>query len=443
MGGHAHPPRHRGVAGPAAEAARRRRRHHPLPPRTLGRQGLPGGPARGGHLPARPDLHDRRRVRRDDHRPALPPLARHRPGPRGARGARRDAVRPRRRACVARPRRRARSRRPPAAAADVTVPPSRDPAPLIEVTRRDARDGAEVVESVHAGDLVVVDGDGRTHVALGDPHRPTFVRSTSKPFQATACLELLALSGGTPTPPEIAVSWASHRGEPQHVSTVRRLLARSATEPAQLTCPASPSEADPGAVPAPILHNCSGKHALFALAGQHQGTTRERLLDLDGPLQRVVLGAVEDALGPVSAIGIDGCGAPAVAVPLAALAGAYVDLLVADRWASVREAGLAHPQLVGGEGRLESALLAEGVVAKVGAEGVFAAAWRGRDGTPFGVAVKITDGTARAATTAVWSLLAAREVVPADRWVPDHPRSGETVVGRIRATDTLRAVVGG
>jgi L-asparaginase II len=34
------------------------------------------------------------------------------------------------------------------------------PVPLVEVTRRDVRDGREIVESVHLGHLVAVDGDG-------------------------------------------------------------------------------------------------------------------------------------------------------------------------------------------------------------------------------------------------------------------------------------------
>jgi transcriptional regulator with XRE-family HTH domain len=80
--------------------------------------------------------------------------------------------------------------------------------------------------------------------------------------------------------------------------------------------------------------------------------------------------------------------------------------------------GWRSPLLVGGEGRLESALLAAGVVAKVGAEGVFAAGWRAADGTPRGLAVKAEDGADRAATVAAHAVLVAAGVVAADVWSP-------------------------
>lgn len=309
--------------------------------------------------------------------------------------------------------------------------------PLAEVTRRDARRELEVGESTHAGSLVVTDLDGQVLASLGDPQRSTFVRSCAKPFQATACLELLSLAGSSPSDMEIAVSWASHRGEHQQIEAVRRLLRRSATTPEQLTTPPARPEADPGATPAPILHDCSGKHAMFALAGGEQGCPRDRLLDLDGPLQRPVLAVLEEALGPFDAISVDGCGAPAVAVPLSRLARAYAALVSEDRWRRVREAGLAHPRIVGGADRLESELLEVGVVAKNGAEGVFAAGWVDDRGRARGLAVKAEDGAPRAATSATVELLETMGVVRADLWRPAAPLGGGRPVGRVRAAPAV------
>ena len=318
--------------------------------------------------------------------------------------------------------------------------------PIAEVTRCDVRTGDHVVESRHLGHVAVTGPDGRVEAALGLPDRPIFVRSTAKPFQATACLELLDLAGGSPSPAEIAVSWASHRGEGRHVDAVRQLLHRSGTAPDHLTCPVDRPEADPGATPARLWHNCSGKHALFALAGLHQGTSRERLLDPDGPLQRVVLEVLDEVLGPPAALGVDGCGAPAVAVPLTALARGYGALASGDRWRRVRDAGLTHPALVGGEGRLESALLGAGVVAKVGAEGVYAAGWLDRLGQPHGIAVKATDGSPRGAAALLRDTLVELEVVPADVWSPPPPLGGGRPAGEVRsvrtAVDALVAGVG-
>ena len=309
--------------------------------------------------------------------------------------------------------------------------------PLAEVTRRDVRRDLEVSESTHQGSLALCDIDGQVLASLGDPWRSTFVRSTAKPFQVTACLELLALAGGSPSSSEIAVSWSSHRGEPQQIEAVRRLLRRSATTSDQLTTPPDRPEADPGATPAPILHNCSGKHAMFALAGSEQACPRGRLLDADGPLQRPVLAVLEEALGPLDAIGTDGCGAPAVAVPLARLARAFAALAGEERWSRVREAGLAHPRLVGGIDRLETALLEVGVVAKIGAEGVFGAGWLDDRGRVRGLAVKAEDGAPRAATAATVELLEALGVVRRDLWRPAAPHGGGRPVGRVQAAPAV------
>jgi L-asparaginase II len=313
-------------------------------------------------------------------------------------------------------------------------------APIAEVTRRDERGGDEHVESSHRGTVALVDADGTVLASLGDPARSTFVRSTAKPFQAAACLELLDLAGSVPGPAEIAVAWASHRGEPAHVEAVRRLLARSATPAERLTCPRDRPEADPGATPARILHNCSGKHALFALAGSEQACPHDRLLDADGPLQRAVLAGVEEALGPFEAVGVDGCGAPAVAVPLSQLARGYAALASEPRWARVRQAGLEHPRLVGGAGRLESELLAAGVVAKMGAEGIYAAGWVDERGRPRGLAVKAEDGAVRGAAAATVELLEALGVVPRDLWRPAAPQGGGRPVGRVRARPEVLAL---
>jgi L-asparaginase II len=314
---------------------------------------------------------------------------------------------------------------------------------LVEVTRRDVRDDVEVVESRHVGHAAVVDLDGEVLAAVGAPDRPIFVRSTAKPFQATACLEVLDAAGGQPSAEELAVAWASHRGEPRHVAAVERLLARSGTAPDDLTCPPAAPEDDPGAIPDRRWHNCSGKHALFALAGHHQGVDRARLLDPDGPLQRAVLGVLDEVFGPARALGVDGCGAPAVAVPLRALARAYASLAVEERWRRVREAGRTHPALVGGTGRLESALLAAGVVAKVGAEGVYAAGWTDALGRPRGLACKATDGATRGVGVLLRDVLADAGVVPADVWAPDPPLGGGRPAGSVRAVPAAVAALAG
>lgn len=312
-------------------------------------------------------------------------------------------------------------------------------APLTEVTRRDVLRDVAVVESRHHGHLVVVGPDGTVAAALGDPDRPTFIRSAAKPFQAIASLELAGDLVDELTDEEIAVGWASHRAEPDHLRAVTSLLARSGTDPDQLTTPpATPLDA-PGETPRRISHNCSGKHALFALAGRAGSVPRHELLTPQGPLQSGVLSVLADALGEPTAVAVDGCGAPAVQVPLRHLAEGFRRLWLEERWTRVRRAGLAHPQLVGGRGRLETALLGAGVLAKVGAEGVYGVSWQ--DGSDvWGAAVKAEDGDVRGSSTALHTLLVDAGVVPEDIWRPDPVLGGGEVQGHPRATDEVRGL---
>lgn len=306
---------------------------------------------------------------------------------------------------------------------------------VAEVTRRDVRTGTERVESWHPAHVAVTDADGHVLAALGDADAATFVRSAVKPLQAALALELVEAAGfAAPAPEQLAVAWASHRGEPRHLEAVAGLLARADVPAEGLTCPPATAQADPGAAPTRLQHNCSGKHAMFALAGRAIGCAGPDLLDPDGPLQTRLLAGLDGLIGPVPAVGIDGCGAPAVVAPLSNLATAFARLATEDRFVAVREAGLAHPGLVGGEGRLESALLGVGVVAKVGAEGVYGVGWRDSDGRPRGLAVKATDGAGRGVAAATNALLEQLEVVPVGTWEPPPPLGGGRPAGRVRPT---------
>jgi L-asparaginase II len=317
-------------------------------------------------------------------------------------------------------------------------------APLVvEVTRRDVRTGRERPESAHAAHLAVCGPDAEVVASCGDAGSPTFVRSTAKPFQAAACLEILEEAGQPsllPGDAELAVAWASHRGEPGHLAAVRHLLERGGTAADDLTCPPAVPEAAPGAPASRLQHNCSGKHALFALAGRRLGVVGPALLDPGSRLQRRVLTVLERELGPPLAVGVDGCGAPAVAVPLHRLAAGFADLAAADRFERVRRAGTAHPELVGGEGRLETALLGVGVIAKVGAEGVYGVGWVAADGRPWGLAIKAVDGAARGVAAATAEILTATGVVPPGIWAPPPPLGGGVPAGRVQGTAVLSAV---
>ncbi len=154
-----------------------------------------------------------------------------------------------------------------------------------------------------------------------------------------------------------------------------------------------------------------------------------------------MLATLAQVVGPLAGVSTDGCGAPAVAASLAGLARGYAELADPDgRWAPIAAAGRAHPDLVGGRGRLESVLLAGGIVAKPGAEGVFAAGWTGSDGGVRAAALKISDGASRGSSTALHGLLTAAGLVAEEAWRPPPVMGGSRRVGEVLASESVASL---
>ncbi|GAC1411026.1 MAG: asparaginase [Burkholderiaceae bacterium] len=304
-------------------------------------------------------------------------------------------------------------------------------ATLVEVTR------GEHVESVHTGSVAVVDAAGRLLHYVGDPECLTFTRSTIKPFQAAPFVG----SGGARrfgfNSQEIALLCASHSGEAMHVKTVRSMLAKAGCVESQLACgchlplrytlDALPQT---GEVYTQVHNNCSGKHAGFlAYCVQH-------CLPLTGylapahALQRAVRRSVAAYGGMDESdlkAGTDGCSAPNYAMPLSRLARAYARLaeggsdMTRDESADptgrsvtaiLRDAMMAHPDLVSGTGRSDLAFMRSAPgdwVAKIGADGVQAIGSR-RAG--IGIAIKIADGSTRALPTTAIAVLQQLGLLP-------------------------------
>jgi L-asparaginase II len=147
-----------------------------------------------------------------------------------------------------------------------------------------------------------------------------------------------------------------------------------------------------------VAMNCSGKHAAMLAAAALRDWPLDSYLDPDHPLQRVIRTVVEEAAGePVAAVGVDGCGAPLMAISLTGLARAFRSFVLAVPGTPERrvaDAMRAHPEYVAGTRRHDTWLMREipGVLSKVGAEAVQAMALP--DGRS--LALKVEDGGVRA-----------------------------------------------
>jgi L-asparaginase II len=269
--------------------------------------------------------------------------------------------------------------------------------PVAEVVR------SGFIEGRHHGSVAVLDAEGSLVASAGDPYGPIFPRSSNKPMQAVAMLRSgLRLAD----PADLAMVCASHSGEPFHIDRIRVMLRRGGLDESQLRCPPDLplSESAQVAVLAAgggrerILMNCSGKHAGMLLTCRAAGWPVEGYTAADHPLQKACRTAVEElADAVVAATGVDGCGAPVMALPLVGLARAFLRLVAAAQGTverAVADAMRANPVLVSGTGREDAMLMSgiPGLLAKVGAEGVHAVALAGAGA----VAVKIDDGAARA-----------------------------------------------
>lgn len=243
--------------------------------------------------------------------------------------------------------------------------------------------------------------DGTVALAAGDPDRPVFPRSANKPFQATGMLRCgLNLDGKL-----LALAAASHSGEDFHLAGVREILAGAGLTEDALGCPPalplSPSAQAAllraGGEPARITMNCSGKHAAMLATCVRAGWPVESYLDPGHPLQVAIRQTVERlAAERVSAVGVDGCGAPLFALSLAGVARAMRALVLAPADSPERkiaDAMRSYPEWTSGLDRPERALMAAvpGLLLKAGAEGVEAFALP--DGRA--AAYKIEDGAAR------------------------------------------------
>lgn len=324
--------------------------------------------------------------------------------------------------------------------------------PLAEIHR------GGILESLHQGVAVVADAEGRILLSWGDPSFVTFPRSSLKPFQAIPLVETGAADAAGLTEEHLALACASHGAEDFQVALVRGWLDRLGLSESALVCgPDMPrAQADQAAVwraggdRSRVFHNCSGKHCGFLTLARHIGAPVAGYDDPAHPAQRLYLEAFSELLGADAAAlprGVDGCGLPALALPMNRMAKA------AARWAAAKVATEARRSAIR---RLQSAIRAfpdhlsgrgsatgrivratQGrVLLKGGAEGYVVGFVPDRG---LGIAVKLADGAARAKMGVFAAILGRLGLVEAaDRLAADIEGeirdSNGRPVGGIRVT---------
>ncbi len=301
------------------------------------------------------------------------------------------------------------------------------PVPMAEIWRGD------FLESIHTGHAVICDASGDIVQAWGDPEKVILPRSSSKMIQALPLIESGAAAAARLTTDQLALSCASHSSAAIHTDRVATWLAALGLAEDNMRCgahdPQDRTARDAliraGEKPCQYHNNCSGKHAGFLTLNQHIKGGSE-YVDPKHPVQTAVLDAFEELTQESSpGFGIDGCSAPNHASTLHGFARAMAFFAAAsDGGASIREraaatlvqAMTAFPELVAGEGRACTELMRAmngRVAVKTGAEAVYIAII---PELKLGVALKIADGTTRAAECAIAAILLKLGVLE-----PNHP----------------------
>jgi L-asparaginase II len=276
-------------------------------------------------------------------------------------------------------------------------------------------------ESVHRVHAAVVDARGDLIAAARDAEQVTFWRSCAKPFQVMPFVE----SGGFDEvrwgDDELALSVASHGGEPEHVAIAGSMLSDIGLEEGDLACgphdPLSTRGArmlrEAGERPTRLHNNCSGKHAAMLARAQTAGWEMQGYERPEHGVQRSCTESVATWSGiPANKLrcAVDGCGVVVYGMPLRAMAAAYARLVAACERGDEVPTRIVHavrtrPFLLGGTDRFDSVLLEETdgrMLAKIGAEGVHCVA---AFDAGLAVAVKVEDGSMRAQYPAVLRIL--------------------------------------
>ncbi|MGB0798039.1 MAG: asparaginase [Planktomarina sp.] len=306
--------------------------------------------------------------------------------------------------------------------------------PLVNVWRGD------FLESQHRGHAVVCKSDGEVVASWGDPTQIILPRSSCKILQGLPLITSGAASAYSLTSEQLALACASHQGAAIHTDRVLAWLDVIGKTNDDFRCGAQwPNDipARNGLIktddsPCQYHNNCSGKHTGFLTLSKHLAAGADYHL-VDHPVQKATKDAFEEMTGETSpGYGIDGCSAPNWACSVAGLARAMAKCAdpaqgpMGQAAAQLRDAMIAHPELVAGTTRACTELMqaSPGVALKTGAEAVYTAII---PTLGLGIAVKIEDGAFRASEAVITALLIKYGLLDAN-----HPAALRRLGGPIR-----------
>ena len=283
------------------------------------------------------------------------------------------------------------------------------------------------IESEHFGCGAIVDSDGKILKEWGDSSQLIFPRSALKPIQSLNLYKDGYIDKVNLTEKQIAFSTSSHFAEDIHQELIKDWLKNLNLDESMLACGEDwPWQLhykfkayDKYKKKRKIFHNCSGKHCA------HLAVSVERDLPINNynsqlhPLQKELFNLIENLSEfKINQIGVDGCTLPNPMLPInkfGYLLAKFTDYKKIDNLGSVAkkifEACVNEPDYAGGadsDNSLLTKLFNKRVFFKNGAEGVFVAIIPEKK---ISIVVKILDGSARAASTAIAGMISELDLI--------------------------------
>ncbi len=314
---------------------------------------------------------------------------------------------------------------------------------MVEVTR------GNFTESTHHGIAVLINSNGEVLREWGNSSTLIYPRSALKPIQSLnlykdGVAESLNLSDDF-----IALTTASHHAENIHQKMINNWLKKINLKEKHLSCgPSWPWNIKDQfkahakyKVKRKIFHNCSGKHCGHLAVSKYRNLPIKNYQNKDHPIQKELVKLIEDlSKYKIKNIGVDGCTLPNPLIPLKKFALAAAQLAdykklsehsaIAKR---IFDSCVKFPEITGGSKSINSILtkLSKGkAFIKNGAEGVFVAIMPEKKSA---LAVKIIDGTRRAAEVAIAGLLSELKIINNEK-IKKRPikNSANQVIGSIK-----------
>ena len=283
------------------------------------------------------------------------------------------------------------------------------------------------IESEHFGSGAIVDSEGKILKEWGDSSQLIFPRSALKPIQSLNLYKDGYIDKVNLTEKQIAFSTSSHFAEDIHQELINDWLKNLNLDESMLACGEDwPWQLhnkfkayDKYKKRRKIFHNCSGKHCA------HLAVSVERDLPINNynsqlhPLQKELFDLIENLSEfKINQIGVDGCTLPNPMLPInkfGYLLAKFTDYKKIDNLGSVAkkifEACVNEPDYAGGaesDNSLLTKLFNKRVFFKNGAEGVFVAIIPEKK---ISIVVKILDGSARAAATAIAGMISELDLI--------------------------------